>query len=192
MDTREIIDLLDRIAIVRRSEVRSEGAKHGLPAVQLDALRYLAACNRFSDTPASVAEFLDSTRGTISQTLIALERKRLIRKYTDPTDGRVVHCVPTHKGREILKGSEQSDVLVAAVESMPSPEQDRLGTALAQLVSITQDRRGRREFGRCLECSHYTRNDKGTSCALLDEVLHDGEEQQICRYFGAESSESLD
>jgi DNA-binding MarR family transcriptional regulator len=97
MDTREIIDLLDRIAIVRRSEVRSEGAKHGLPAVQLDALRYLAACNRFSDTPASVAEFLDSTRGTISQTLIALERKRLIRKYTDPTDGRVVHCVPTHK-----------------------------------------------------------------------------------------------
>ena len=42
--------------------------RSGMPS---DTLR----ANRFSPTPAALADYLASTRGTISQTLIALESK---------------------------------------------------------------------------------------------------------------------
>ena len=46
----------------------------GLNPAQWEALRYLARANRFSRTPAALADFLGTTRGTVSQTVIALER----------------------------------------------------------------------------------------------------------------------
>ena len=41
---------------------------------------FIARANRFSRTPAALADYAGSTRGTISQTLIALEQKGLVRQ----------------------------------------------------------------------------------------------------------------
>ena len=61
--------LIDRLGRLMRS---GEHAGDLNPA-QWEALRYLARANRFSRTPAALAQYLGSTRGTVSQTLIALE-----------------------------------------------------------------------------------------------------------------------
>ena len=67
-----LIGRLDRLA-------RSGINVAGLNPAQWDALRYLSRANRFSRTPAALADYAGSTRGTISQTLIALEQKGLRR-----------------------------------------------------------------------------------------------------------------
>ena len=50
----------------------------GLNPAQWEALRYLSRANRFSNSPIALTRFLGSTKGTISQTIKALERKGFI------------------------------------------------------------------------------------------------------------------
>ena len=52
----------------------------GLNPAQWEALRYLSRANRFSNSPIALTRFLGSTKGTISQTIKALERKGYIAK----------------------------------------------------------------------------------------------------------------
>ena len=51
--------------------LQTEEQETGLNPAQWQALRFLGRANRFSRTPATVADYLGSTRGTVSQTLIA-------------------------------------------------------------------------------------------------------------------------
>jgi predicted transcriptional regulator len=64
----EAAHLIDRLERLTRA-----GEGLGLNPAQWEALRFLARANRFSRSPAAVADYLASTRGTVSQTLIALE-----------------------------------------------------------------------------------------------------------------------
>ena len=68
-DAREAAFLIDRLERLTRG--RESGG--GLNPAQWEALRFLSHANRFSRTPAALADYLGSTRGTISQTLIALQ-----------------------------------------------------------------------------------------------------------------------
>lgn len=70
-DALKAADLIERIARLMQAEEQ----KGPLNPAQWEALRYLAKANRFSRTPAALAEYLGSTRGTVSQTLIALEKR---------------------------------------------------------------------------------------------------------------------
>jgi hypothetical protein len=55
-----------RLASPVRNEARQALAEHGLQPVQFEALHYLTRCNRYSDTPMAVTEFLGQTKGTVS------------------------------------------------------------------------------------------------------------------------------
>ena len=57
-----------------------------LNPTQRMALAYLARANRFSRCPSHVAEYMALTRGTASQTLKALVRKKLIRSQRSSKD----------------------------------------------------------------------------------------------------------
>jgi DNA-binding MarR family transcriptional regulator len=65
------VDLIERMGRLLRASDHASG----LNPAQAEALRYLLRANRFSRTPAALAEYLGSTRGTVSQTLLALEAK---------------------------------------------------------------------------------------------------------------------
>ena len=52
----------------------------GLNPAQWEALRYLSRAIRFSNSPGALTRYLGATKGTISQTVIALERKGFITK----------------------------------------------------------------------------------------------------------------
>src|SRR3546814_1620435 len=82
--TIRIADLLDRLGRYLRSREHAGD----LNPVQWEALRYLAQANRYSVNPSALTEFLGSTKGTVSQTLIVLESKGLISRDADPGDRR--------------------------------------------------------------------------------------------------------
>lgn len=82
----DIASLIERLVRL----LRSEEFDSGLIPAQWEALRYLARCNRFSDSPAALAAYMGSTRGTVSQTVRALERKGLVEKTPRQGEGRSV------------------------------------------------------------------------------------------------------
>nr|MBA3613554.1 MarR family transcriptional regulator [Nitrospirales bacterium] len=69
MSAQEANDVLERLTNLQRMEARAFGLRYGLQPVQMEALTYLTQCNRYSNTPQAVAEYLGLTKGTVSQSL---------------------------------------------------------------------------------------------------------------------------
>src|SRR5437868_13866561 len=91
--------VLERLArLMRASEHDGD-----LNPAQWEALRYLARANRFSNSPAALTRYLGATKGTISQTLMALDRKGYIAKAERPGEKRSITLTLTVKGKEKLK-----------------------------------------------------------------------------------------
>ena len=98
--------LLERIGNLLRSEEKARGAAVGLQSVHLRILGYLSRCNRYSNTPAGVTEYLGTTKGTVSQSINILEQRGFIEKRADENDGRVVRLLLTTEGRSFVEGSQ--------------------------------------------------------------------------------------
>ena len=81
----DIFDLIERMSALIRSEERKKCSELGIQSVHLQVLDYLSRCNRYSDTPAALTNYLGMTRGTVSQTVLLLEKKGFIRKNVDLT-----------------------------------------------------------------------------------------------------------
>ncbi|MGD9570282.1 MAG: MarR family winged helix-turn-helix transcriptional regulator [Thermoleophilia bacterium] len=175
---RDVAELIDRLGVVTRASRRRAAAAAGLSPAQLDALAYLAACNRFSDTPAAVALYLDATRGTTSQSLIALERKGLIVRESDREDRRVSHLRPTDAGRALLSSLPPDD-LGPAVATLGEDARE-LGPLLEQVLRSVQRARGGRTFGECGTCRHLRGASGRYRCGLTDEPLRDDETRLRC------------
>ncbi|HMM49744.1 MAG TPA: MarR family transcriptional regulator [Miltoncostaeaceae bacterium] len=175
------LHLLERIGVVRRAARRADAVAAGLSTAQLDALAYLAECNRFSNSPAAVAEYLDATRGTVSQTLRTLERKHLIERVADPRDGRVHHLRPTAAGRRVLEDGPE-DPFPRALAALGA-DRAVLEGLLARVLAEAQRLRGRRPFGRCFECRHLRGTPDARRCGLTDEPLSARDTTLLCIEF---------
>ena len=85
-----LLELVERLANLMRAELRKAGTEERLQLVHLQALVYLVKANRYSNTPQALAAYLGLTKGTVSQTLLILDRRGLIERYQDDVDRRVV------------------------------------------------------------------------------------------------------
>lgn len=160
--------------------------RRGLNPAQRDALNYLAVANRYSRTPSALADFLGSTRGTVSQTLIALERKGLVARRSDPRDGRAVALELTREGRAQIEGSEET-FIERALRGLSGANQAILAEFLADVLAEAQRQNGFRTFGMCGTCIHFQRDGAGKTaggphrCGLTHEPLSDSDSMLICR-----------
>lgn len=165
----------------------------GLNPVQWEAVRYIAQANRYSRNPAAVAEFLGSTRGTVSQTLIALVRKGLIRRQRSTTDGRRANLELTAAGRAATL-SDPLSLLAGAATHLEFTHQQALAAGLTALLLELQRRNGFRSFGMCATCRHFRRDDASDErggphrCGLTHEPLSDSESSLICREHAQEAA----
>jgi MarR family transcriptional regulator, negative regulator of the multidrug operon emrRAB len=55
MEKIDIFDLIERMSALIRSEERRKCTELGLQPVHLQVMDYLSRCNRYSDTPAALA-----------------------------------------------------------------------------------------------------------------------------------------
>ena len=60
-----LFDLLERLSSLTRVWFRQHPLLADLQPIQLSALLYLARCNRYSNTPLAVTEYLGLTKGTV-------------------------------------------------------------------------------------------------------------------------------
>lgn len=172
--------LLERIGRL----IRTDEQVGGLYPAQWSALRYLARANRFSCTPMALTNYLGSTRGTISQTLIALERKDLIKRTRSVRDKRSVNIELTIAGRTLLERDPIHD-LVSNIElasfAGPGDPNKILEPILLQLIAAN----GGQPFGQCKTCRHFkVQTEKPATepyfCDLLSVGLSLVDSEKIC------------
>ncbi len=124
-----------------------------LQPAQWEALRFIARANTFSRQPSAVAAWLATTKGTASQTLMALERKGLIRKARHPSDGRVTRLEATPAGLSLLEDDPMQG-LVDAIARLPPLYTAALSQSLAHIAGDLAPEGARPVFAGCAGCRH--------------------------------------
>ena len=177
-----VIDLLERASRLLQSAFFAEG---GMPPAQWQTLRYLARANRFSRTPTAIGLYLGATKGTVSQTILALVRKGLVRKDRSQPDGRSVFLRLTPRGEALLDSDPLRDV-ASALGTLPMQRRLELGEGLAGLIEAMLSKKGGRPFGQCASCRFFQKNgarsdaDGPHRCGLLGVALNNDDSAKIC------------
>ena len=173
-------NLLERIGRLARTE---EQVGDLYPA-QWAVLRYLARANRFSRTPMALTKYLATTRGTMSQSIIALERKGYVERIPSETDKRSVNVELTDAGRAKLASDpvqKLADELSAALGRQVAELADMLAALLREIIRSN----GGQLFGQCKTCRHFVVDGGSTRrephhCGLLDVGLSAQDSEMIC------------
>lgn len=169
----EIYDLIDRLTRVHAALLRNDE----LNPTQMAALGYLARANRFSRSPSQVADYLSTTRGTVSQTLKALIKKGYVSEKTAEADKRALVFSLTDEGAQVLEARTEFLEVLAA---MGDADKDGLQRGVKELLSRLLKRRQGRSFGLCRTCKYHGQKGDTMWCGLLKVPLRAGEDAQIC------------
>ena len=180
-DKREAHDIIERLCNLVRADIRAACNEHGMRPVQLEALEFLTRCNRFSDTPQAVTEFLGLTKGTVSQTLMVLENKGLITKQGDRNDKRLVHLKPTARGRKLVERAVPSAVLSEGVDLLSSSVSREAVESLRDLLRSVQQANDLKTFAPCHTCRFNQKRESSYFCELTKERLTDRDVELLCR-----------
>lgn len=181
LSTDDMVIGLERLSrLVRAHEHASD-----LNPAQWEALRYLSRCNRFSNSPAALTRYLSATKGTISQTLIALERKGLVSKSPRAGHARSVVLALTADGEKKLRDDPWRQVAAMIEEGGPKTRK-RLANGSQKLVNKIIKARGLPSFGSCDTCRYFREGGapddvKGKHwCLLFEQPVTRTEAKKIC------------
>ncbi|MEE9493508.1 MAG: MarR family winged helix-turn-helix transcriptional regulator [Gammaproteobacteria bacterium] len=182
MKVTPLYNYVERLSEVLRVGSRQAGAEYGLQPVQLEALHYLSICNRYSDTPMAVTEFLGQTKGTVSQTLKVLEKKGFLFREADEDDKRVSHLKVAEAGWQLLARSIPGLLFDKACERLTQAEQSQIVAALDMLLRALLQGNQMKSFGVCATCRYNQKQDEGGYfCDLLQQPLAVDEVSKICK-----------
>ncbi len=181
MEAVDIFDLIERMAALIRSEERKRCTELGLQVVHLQVLDYLSRCNRYSDTPAALTNYLGMTRGTVSQTLLLLEKKGYVKKTTDVADRRVVHLSLSPEGESILKQARQSDLFEQAALLFKENDFVNHEIIFVKALMALQKANRSQSFGLCKSCQYFTKLETSFQCGLTKQALSHSDSEKICQ-----------
>ena len=176
-----IASLVDRLSRLAHSLQFSQG----LNPAQWNALRFLARANKYSTSPGVLADYLGTTKGTVSQTLIALESKGLIHRIRCDEDRRKVRLGLTEDGEAMLELDPLHEIERASA-GVPAQDRDCLIAAMTTIVNDLCTHHEGPRFGVCSTCCHLVSPKdsdgcEGTRrCGLTKDPLATGELAQIC------------
>lgn len=173
--------LIDRISTILRSEERKKYAAIGLQPVHGQVLEYLSLCNSFSDTLVAVAEYLNLTKGTVSQSIQLLQRKGYIDKQQDEEDRRITHLRLLSLGKNLLDEFKPFDFFEQAEIDVPTSCSSSLTDVLKKTLISLQKANNSRTFGVCHSCKYFGEQENYYHCGGSDHMLNRAEINKICK-----------
>ena len=180
VDLHQLRERLERLSRL----IRQQGFGEGLNPVQWEALRYVSRANRFSNSPSALAQYLGSTKGTVSQTILSLEKKGLLEKTPSPADARVVLLTLTAKGKEFL-AKDPLLALGSDIAGLSSKTVKRFAKAVSEILLGEIQRHKQNEFGGCKNCRHWrdrSGEDVLSLCMYFNQKITKPELSQLCFY----------
>ena len=187
-----LLELVERLGNLMRTELRKAGADETLQPVHLHALIYLSKANRYSNTPQALADYLGLTKGTVSQTLLLLDRRGLIERFEDDIDRRVVRLRLSSAGEQLLADSQPALPWQNATRNI-SPNRIRNATSALReaLVTLQQDNEGT-VFGECNTCTWCQKlSQRIYRCGRMGDRLSGPETRRICRIYEPKVDEAV-
>ncbi|MFC5387010.1 MarR family winged helix-turn-helix transcriptional regulator [Aquamicrobium segne] len=150
-----IVEALERIATALRADDWVRARSAGVNPTQLAILRLLDGRGP-GWTVKELSLQLGVSQPTATDSILALERKALIEKRTDPVDGRAVRIVITGAGRAVVRaGGEAAGAVDRATAALDDDDQEQL---LVQLVSVIRQlqEQGAIPIQRmCVSCPYF-------------------------------------
>ena len=146
--------------------IRSASQTEGLNAAQWEALRYLARANSFSNSPGALARYLGATKGTTSQTVMALIKKAAIVKTSRGDDARSVVLTLTEAGQEILNDDPLLG-LEKNIDKLGDKTAKRFAKGLAEILDGEIKQQGEPSFGNCSACAHASKKQGEVNCSVF-------------------------
>jgi len=185
-----LLELVERLGNLMRAELRKSGGDEALQPVHLQALIYLSKANRYSNTPQALAEYLGLTKGTVSQTLLLLDRRGLIERFEDDIDRRVVRLRLSSAGERLLYESQPALAWQNATRNI-SPNRIRNATsALREALMTLQDDNEGPVFGACHTCAWSQKlSQRIYRCGRMGDRLSGPETRKICRIYAPRAAE---
>jgi MarR family transcriptional regulator, negative regulator of the multidrug operon emrRAB len=181
MEKVTVFDLIERMSALLRSEERKKCTEFGLQSVHLQILDYLSRCNKYSDTPAALTNYLGMTRGTVSQTLLLLEKKAYVNKTTDSNDRRVVHLSLLPDGKAMLQQARPSELFEQAADLLAHDKVTSYDEVLVSVLTALQKSNKSQSFGICKTCQYFTVSPDVHLCGLTREALTEEDCGKICQ-----------
>lgn len=179
MEKSSVFDLIERMSALIRSEERRRCTELGLQPVHLQVMDYLSRCNRYSDTPAALANYLGMTRGTVSQTILLLEKKGYLKKTADENDKRMVHLSLLAEGDALMNKASPADLYSQA--SAIFNENINQENVFINALNALQKANKSQSFGLCKTCKYFTETSVGFVCDLTKEQLSQSDSEKICQ-----------
>ena len=185
-----LLELVERLGNLMRTELRKTGSDEALQPVHLQALTYIGNANRYSNTPQALADYLGLTKGTVSQTLLLLDRRGLIERFEDDVDRRVVRLRLSSAGERLLSESQPALAWQNATRNI-SPNRIRNATsALREALMTLQEDNEATTFGACQSCTWCQKlSQRIYRCGRMGDRLSGPETRKICRIYQAKVEE---
>lgn len=188
-----LLELVERLGNLLRAEFRRAGAEEQLQPVHVHALVYLTRSNRYSNTPQAMAEYLGLTKGTMSQSLLLLDRRGLIERYQDDLDRRVVRLRLSTGGEQFLADSQPQSAWHNATRNIsPNRIRNAVSALRETLATLQADSQGQ-PFGTCSGCCHIQRlSARAHRCGLMGDRLSGPETRKICWLYEERGGSSVE
>ena len=150
-----LADGLTRLAAAARQLDWRTAEAAGLSPTQADILRFVVSRPEGARLTAAAAHAC-VRKATASDAVAALERKALLRKHADASDGRAVALKATAKGSRVARGWPSSFAPVVAGLSVT--EQQALLGLVIRMIRHLQQRELIAPQRTCVTCRHFREN----------------------------------
>jgi DNA-binding MarR family transcriptional regulator len=182
---------VERLGNLMRSELRKSGTDEALQPVHLQALIYLTKANRYSNTPQALADYLGLTKGTVSQTLLVLDRRGLIERYQDDVDRRVVRLRLSSAGEQFLYDNQPTLAWQNATRNIsPNRIRNAVSALREALLTLQEDNEGS-AFGTCGGCAFsHKLSQRIYRCGQMGDRLSGPETRKLCWIYQARTEDA--
>jgi DNA-binding MarR family transcriptional regulator len=147
---------MEKIGLAMKSRTWRREGRAGLGPLQRQVLTLLRSKPGQRATVSTVANELVIRLPTASEVIATLERKQLVRRRRDMSDGRVVMAQLTAKGnRSCTPSSRMPDRLATAAEALSAPEQVALLKSLVKVIRSLQEQGEISVARMCVSCHNF-------------------------------------
>lgn len=162
---------MERVVTLFRSSIQDVSKLYGLTPLQLQLLIFVAEHKSELCTVSSLAQELQVTKATISDSVRSLAGKGLVEKLLNPRDARGYSLRMTDQGISEYANIQKHPLGIASNLSILTADQKVvLLESLMALLSESLEK-GDIPIRACISCSHYRKTDSGFHCALLGKDL---------------------
>lgn len=150
-----LADGLTRLAAVARQIDWQAAQLSGLSPTQADILHFVSTRPEGARLTAAAAH-IGVSKATASDAVAALERKALVRKFADASDGRAVALKATAKGNRVAEAWPFS--FAPVVDGLSGAEQEVLLGLVVKMIRQLQQRQLIAPQRICVSCRHFREN----------------------------------